>query len=65
MEETPDIPDAADDAAPAVLGFGMGNRVLAGVMLVGACLLAYVCLDVIADGRLTRALSAAPVEDET
>jgi hypothetical protein len=64
MEETPDIPDAADDAAPAVPGFGMGNRALAGVMLVGCLLLSYVCLDVLADGRLTRALSAAPEGDE-
>ncbi|AGS73950.1 hypothetical protein [Streptomyces collinus] len=62
MEETPDIP-AADDSAPVESRpFGVGDKALAGVLLVGVMLLGYVCLDVLAGGRLTGMLSAAPTE---
>jgi hypothetical protein len=60
MEETPDSLPPAGDTAPADPGFGAGNRVLAGAMLVGALLLSYVCLDVLSDGRVTRILSRGP-----
>lgn len=59
MEETPDIP-AADDTAPVESRpFGAGDKALAGVLLVGVCLLGYVCLDVLAGGRLTGLMSSA------
>lgn len=61
MEETPDIPEA-DPAPVESRPFGAGDKALAGVLLVGACLLGYVCLDVLAGGRLTGILSAAPPE---
>lgn len=64
MEETPDsLPPAG--AGPAEdTGFGAGNRALAAAMLAGALLLSYVCLDVISDGRVTRALSSARAEGD-
>lgn len=62
MEETPDTP-AADDAAPAESApYGVGDRALAGVLLVGTFVLAFVCLDVLAGGRITGALTARPME---
>lgn len=61
MEEHPETP--ADDTAPAESRpFGPADRALAGVLLAGTCLLAYVCLDVLAGGRLTRILAAPPTE---
>lgn len=65
MEETPDIPPA-EEVGPAVSRpFGGADKVLAGVMLVGVLLLGYVCVDVLAGGRITRALSAPLPEAET
>lgn len=42
---------------PEGLTFGTSERALATVLLIGAMALAYVCLDVIADGRMTAALT--------
>jgi hypothetical protein len=64
MEDFPDTPPA-DDVAPAESApFSAANRILAGVLLAGTFVLAYVCLDVLAGGRLTRALSAPPTEED-
>lgn len=67
MEDNPDIP--ADDGPAGDDGTGSGytavHRASAAVLLIGACLLAYVCLDVMANGRLTGMLSAAPETGES
>jgi hypothetical protein len=64
MDQTPDTP-AADDAAPVESApYGVGDRALAGVLLVGTALLAFVCLDVLLGGRLAGALTARPSEAE-
>lgn len=64
MDQTPDTP-AADDAAPAESApYGVGDRALAGVLLVGTCLLAFVCLDVLTGGRITGALTGPLMEAE-
>lgn len=63
MEETPDsLPPADSGVAEESAPYGAGDRVLAGVLLAGVALLAYVCMDVLAGGRLTAALSAASPE---
>lgn len=60
MEENPETPPADDTAPGGSAPYGIGHRVGAVVMLIGASLLAYIALDVISGGRLTEALSAAP-----
>lgn len=65
MEETPDIPPAEELGPEVSRPFGGADKVLAGVLLVGVVLLGYVCVDVLAGGRITRALSAPPQEYET
>lgn len=55
-DETPPPPDA-DDAGGERIEFGAGEKVLAGVLLVGSLALAYICLDVMSGGRITSALT--------
>lgn len=42
---------------PGGVTFGTSERVLATFLLAGAVVLAYVCLDVLADGRMTSVLA--------
>lgn len=57
-DDTPAAPDppAGDEA----ITFGTSDKALAGVLLIGALGLAYICLDVMAGGRITAALSRGP-----
>lgn len=63
MEETPDIPEAADPAPVESRPYTASEKLIAGLGIIGCALLAYVFMDIIASGRLTRALSAAPAEE--
>lgn len=45
------------DPAGEGLEFRTGDRALAAVLLVGSLALSYVCLDVMAGGRMTAALT--------
>ena len=56
-DETPAPPDDADDER---ITFGTADKALAAVLLIGALGLAYICLDVMAGGRITAALSRGP-----
>lgn len=56
--------DASEDTPPDDgLGFSMQDRIMACVLLAGALVLAYVSVDVIADGRITAALLPHRGED--
>lgn len=52
-DDTPEVPPPEGDG----IQIGTPDRVLAVVLLAGALALSYICLDVLAGGRLTRALS--------
>lgn len=56
-DETPAPPDDESDER---ITFGAADKTLAAVLLVGALGLAYICLDVMAGGAITRALSRGP-----
>lgn len=57
-DETP-APPEHDDGGER-LDFGTGDKALAAVLLIGAFALAYICLDVMAGGAITRTLSREP-----
>jgi hypothetical protein len=66
MEENPDIPEAADDAAPEDSGsYAASDRLMAAVGLLGVVFLAYVFMDVMANGQLTRALVGTQLEADS
>lgn len=66
MEENPDIPEAAGEAAPEDSGsYAASDRLMAAVGLLGVAFLAYVFMDVMANGQLTRALVGPPWEDDS
>ena len=46
--------------APEPIAFGTADKVLAAVLLLGVLGVAYICLDVMAGGRITRTLSRGP-----
>lgn len=56
-DETTAPPDTGDDER---ITFGAADKALAGVLLIGALGLAYICLDVMAGGRITAVLSGRP-----
>lgn len=63
MDQTPDIPEADDTAPEVSRPYTVSEKAFAAVGLVGCALLAYVFADIIAGGRITAALSAAPPEE--
>ena len=54
--DQPEIPD------PEPSGYGPKERAMAGVLLIGAAALAFICLDVLTNGRLTGALDGGAPE---
>ena len=56
-DETPAPPGEPGDER---ITFAASDKALAAVLLIGSLGLAYVCLDVMAGGRITQALSRGP-----
>lgn len=64
MEETPDIPEA-EQAPEESRPYTVTDKAVAGVGVIACAFLAFIFLDVIAAGRLTRALAGTPWEDDS
>jgi hypothetical protein len=62
MTDQPAGDDPPDPGEPPA--FSTPDRVLAGLILVGVVVLAYICLDVLADGAVTRALTGRRQTDD-
>jgi len=63
MEETPESLPPDDEGTDEQAPYSTGDKLLAAVLLGAVVALAYVCMDVIAGGRLTRSLAPVSAED--
>lgn len=64
MEDTPDsLPPAAAGEPDESRPYTATDRIVATLGLAAVTFLAYVFMDIVAGGRLTRALSAGPPEE--
>lgn len=59
MEETPDIPET-DEVPEESRPYTLAHKAVAGLGVAACALLAFIFMDVIAGGRLTRALAGPP-----
>lgn len=60
-DETPAAPEP-DDAGAERIDFAATDKAVAAVLLLGALGLAYICLDVMAGGRITQKLAGRSAE---